>query len=245
MGKTKLVLLAAGFLLCFGCSSSKKEIEKDELSLIYPPIERQVSNEVPHHHPVEEPKVEDYHMELQKLCNKEYMMENFCGFGSHEADSESVALNVAILSARMELGTQVAVEVETEAGVTIFRANAVEKVVGVRSLLKSFEDKRNIMKNPELCSEKDIVANIGAKAADIEVMNIRKDESFAEYYILASATKSIVGTCSINRNSSENTVMYIFKVGDGASYVRTQKTYTKYNEEKKKYTAYVLVTLPH
>ncbi|MCL2207553.1 MAG: hypothetical protein FWB90_05590 [Fibromonadales bacterium] len=243
MSKIKLVLLAAGFLLCFGCSSSKKEAEKDELSIIYHPVEHQIIEEV--HHPVEPQKVEDYHIELQKLCNKEYMLESFCGFGSHEADSENTALHVAVLSARMELGTQVAVEVETEAGVTTFKANAVEKVVGVRSLLKSFEDQRNIMENPELCSVKDIVANIGGKATDIEVMNVHRDEKFVEYYILSGSAKSIVGTCSINRNGSENTVMYIFKVGEGASYVRTRKTYVKYDEEKKKYTAYVLVTLPH
>jgi len=180
--------------------------------------------------------------ELQKLCRKKFSEEYYCGVGEWTSNSKDTALQMAILHAKGEMASSINTYVIDSVGYRFTLTDSVsERITGIRVHTK-INNIGNKMKNSEICT----IDNIEGKVSLVRVSEdseyyIENDYAYI-HYILVNG--KIVGSCTYQKNVESEYEFYTVKVGEGISGIQTKETRTIYNKDNKKYTVYVLITLP-
>jgi hypothetical protein len=181
-------------------------------------------------------RIEDPLSELDGLCRKKSNEGYFCGVGMWTSNSKDMASQIAILRAKGDMASQIINNVNIVGNRSSIITNSIsERITGVRHHFKSNEGSSTI-KNSEIC----IITNVKGK---VSLTKIRENSDIVEYYILVNG--KIAGSCTYQRDEKQGMAeSYTVKVDEGIPDIQTQKIHTEYNQEKKEYTAYVMVTLP-
>jgi len=185
-------------------------------------------------------EVETERYKLQVLCNEKFAKDYICGIGEWTSNSKDTALQIATLHAKGKISTLLQTNMESNIDMTITESitgSGGEKITGIREYSKN-SNKGNRMKETEICTIPDIKGNVS-------LVKIKGGHDFGEaniYYVLVD--KNIIGSCIYQQYPDGEFESYTIKVGEGIPDIKIQETRTKYDQEKKEYTVYVLVTLP-
>jgi Tfp pilus assembly protein PilF len=177
--------------------------------------------------------------ELRNLCYKERSIGGYCGVGLWTSNSKDTALQIAIFHAKGDMALNIRNEISIVGNwLSSITDSVSEKITGIRSHSK-LNKNGNKMKNSEICT----IVNVKGK---VSLVKISEDSHIVEYYILVNG--KIAGSCTYQKGDEklgmEEAELYTVKVSEGVPDIQIQKTRTIYDQEKKEYTVYVLVTLP-
>ncbi|MCL2207558.1 MAG: hypothetical protein FWB90_05615 [Fibromonadales bacterium] len=125
--------------------------------------------------------------ELQELCNKEYIEQNFCGIGQGKSNSESVAAQIASTQARSELAGSV--QTMIEAKTKTFALNDPDGQALEGAAMRA-------------------IANVSNEIVDIRTQKVRtmynkEDKQFTVYTLLTSSRSAALELAKQKLRSSQ------------------------------------------